>query len=110
MVISKMFEKFKEKVIRAGKQFETSEQGLTDAVEIVKSLGLIVVIGAIFIFIADKVILATGTPSNTYLSNFSNHTLQSADTGSSFIIILIISFIGGIAISYLYLFTGNRRK
>ena len=108
-----MFETFKAKVKKAQKELAQfmsgDERGITDAVEIVKALGLIVVIGAIFVFIADRVLTATGTPTNTYLHNFSNQTLSAADTGSGFIIILIIAFIGGIAISYLYMFTGKRR-
>jgi hypothetical protein len=85
-------------------------RGIMDAVEIVKALVMIVVIGAIGVFIADKTLTATGTPSNNYLYNFSNNTLKSADTGSQFLVILIIAFIGGIAITYLALFTNVGRR
>ena len=92
----------------AMQKFDESDKGMLDAVEIVKALGLIVVIGAIMVFIADKTLIATGTPSNAYLYNFSNNTLSAASTGSSFVVILIIAFIGSIAIGYMYFF-GKKR-
>lgn len=92
------------------KAFMDGERGLTDAVEIIKGLVMIVVIGAIGIFVGDKVLTTTGTPANARLYNMSNNTLSAGDTGSSFVVILVIAFIGGIAISYLAFFGGSRRK
>ena len=90
--------------------FKVGESGIMDAVEIVKALVLIVVVGAIGVFVADRTLTATGVPTNKSLVNFSQNTLNAGDTGSSFIIILVIAFIGGVAISYLAFFTGARRK
>jgi hypothetical protein len=92
------------------KAFVAGEAGIMDAVDIIKGLVMIVVIGAIGVFVADRTLTATGTPANQKLLNFSNNTLAAGDTGSSFIVILVIAFIGGIAISYLAFFGGNRTK
>lgn len=81
--------------------FEKHEGGLAQAVDIVMALIAIVVIGAIGIFIADRTVTATGTPSNANLSSMQTSILGAGQTGSQFIVILIIAFIGGVAISYL---------
>lgn len=106
-----MFDEYKlavrphvETVKKNVKKFVDGESGMTDVVEIVKALGLIVVIGAIMIFIADRVVTTTGTPTNANLSAFQTNILGSAQTGSSFIVILIIAFIGSIAIGYMAFF------
>ena len=99
-----MVKPYADKVKAGIQKFKDGEGGLTDVVEIVKALGLIVVIGAIMIFIADRVVTTTGTPTNANLSAFQNNTLGAAQTGSSFIVILIIAFIGSIAIGYMAFF------
>lgn len=81
--------------------FKRCESGMMDAVNIVMALVMIVVVGAIGIFIADKTMTATGTPSNNTLTAMLVNFLSAGNTGSSFVVILIIAFIGGIAISYL---------
>jgi len=88
--------------------FVVGESGMADAVEIVKGLVMIVVIGAIGVFIADQVVTTTGTPANTNLSAMQTNILSTGETGSNFIVILVIAFIGGIAISYLALFSGKK--
>lgn len=88
--------------------FRLGESGIMDAVDIIKGLVMIVVIGAIGVFVADRTLTATGTPTNQGLRNFSNNTLSAGDTGSSFVVILVIAFIGGIAISYLAFFGGKK--
>ena len=102
-----MVKQLKEKI---SKFVSGEENGMGDVIEIVKTLVLIVVIGAIGVFIADKTMTATGTPANTTLANISRNILDASSTGSSFIVILLIAFIGGIAISYLAFFTGRGRK
>ena len=83
--------------------FEKSDKGLMDAVEIVLALVMIVVVGAIGIFIADTTVTSTGTPAQANLSAMQTNLLAAGQTGSSFIVILIIAFIRGIAISYMFL-------
>ena len=85
------------------------EGGLMDAVQIVLALVMIVVVGVIGIYIAQATITATGTPTQANLSSMQTNLLASGQTGSSFIVILIISFIGGIAISYMFGMLRNRR-
>ena len=85
------------------------ERGIMDAVEIIKGLVMIVVIGAIGVYVADQVVTTTGTPAQANLSAMQTNVLAAGETGSNFIVILIIAFIGGIAISYLAFF-GRGRK
>lgn len=91
-------------------KFERSEGGLMDAVNIVLALVMIVVVGAIGIFIADTTMTATGTPTNGTLTAMLVNFLSAGQTGSSFVVILIIAFIGGIAISYLFGMLGPVRR
>src|SRR3989304_1651193 len=76
----------------------------------VLALVMIVVVGAIGIFVADRTVTATGTPVNDNLSAMQTALLSSGQTGSSFIVILVIAFIGGIAISYMFGLMGRRRS
>jgi len=92
------------------KKFKNDQSGLQDAVGIVMALVMIVVIGAIGIFIADTTVTETGTPTNANLSAMQTNILGAGETGSSFIVILIIAFIGGIAIAYLTGMFRGRRK
>ena len=85
------------------------EDGLMETVDIVLALVMIVIVGAIGIFIADTTLDATGTPTNSVLNTTQNNILSAGSTGSSFVIILIIASIGGIAISYLFGMLGGRR-
>jgi len=85
------------------------QSGLMEVVEIVLALVMIVVVGAIGIYIADTTVTATGTPSNANLSAMRTDILGAGDTGSSFIIILIIASIGGLAIAYLLGMVGNKK-
>lgn len=94
------------------KSLNDDERGIADAVNIVMGLVMIVVVGAIGIFVADTVVTETGTPANANLSAIQTNILGSAETGSSFIVILIIAFIGAIAIGYIFMMSGsaNRRR
>jgi len=89
-------------------QFKEDQSALEDAVGIVLALVMIVVVGAIGIFIADKTLTATGTPSNAHLANMSTNIVSAGDTGSAFIIILVIAFIGGVAIAYMFSMMGKK--
>lgn len=99
------------------------DSGLTDAVEIIKALVMIVVIGAIGVFVADRTVTvtainprmvnATDEANRTTaagLANMSTNILNTGDTGSSFIVILVIAFIGGLAISYLAFFGPSKKQ
>lgn len=88
--------------LHMGKSMSRDQRGLMDAVNIVMALVMIVVVGAIGIYIADQVVTQTGTPSNANLSAMQTDILGAGETGSGFIVILIIAFIGGIAISYMF--------
>lgn len=88
-------------------KFKKDEKGIQDAVNIVMALVMIVVVGAIGIFIADETMSAAGTPTNATLNNTLANLVSAGNTGSSFIVILIIAFIGGIAISYMFLMRGK---
>lgn len=88
-------------------KLKSDDRGLMDAINIVLALVMIVVVGAIGIFIADKVLTATGTVTQANLSAMQTNLLSSGQTGSSFIIILVIAFIGGIAISYMFSMLGR---
>lgn len=79
-----------------------SEHAMSEAVDIVMALVMIVVVGAIGVYIADQVVTQTGTPANANLSAMRTDILGAGETGSGFIVILIIAFIGGIAISYMF--------
>lgn len=94
------------------KELKNNQGGLMDAVNIVLALVMIVVVGAIGVFIADTTMTATGTPGNATLAGMLGNFLSAGSTGSNFIVILIIAFIGGIAINYLFgmLGGGRRRK
>ena len=84
--------------------------GMIEAVNIAIMLGVIVIAGLIVIFIADKVNTATGTISQANLSAAQTSILGVAQTGYSFIIILVIAFIGAVAIGYVFgLLPGQRR-
>jgi len=105
-----MTEHFVQKAKDALKKLKSDERGLQDAVNIVLALVMIVVVGAIGIFVADKTVTATGTPANANLSAMQTAILSSGQTGASFIVILVIAFIGGIAISYMFGMMGRRGK
>lgn len=92
------------------KMFMKSDGGLMEAVNIVLALVMIVIVGAIGIFIAQTTITATGTPTQSNLSSMQTNILASGQTGSSFIVILIIAAIGGLAIAYLMGMLGGRKK
>jgi len=98
-----------QKIKKSCSRFTSDERGLQDAVNIVMSLVMIVVVGAIGIFVADTVVTETGTPSNTNLSAMQTDILGAGETGSSFVVILVIAFIGGIAISYMWGLMGERK-
>ena len=83
-------------------KFRKNESGMQEAVNIVMALVMIVIVGAIGIFVADQVVTQTGTPTNANLSAMQTDILGAGETGSGFIIILIIAFIGGIAIAYMF--------
>ncbi len=91
------------------KRFLRGEKGLMETVDIVLALVMIVIVGAIGIFIADTTLDATGTPTNSVLNTTQNNILSAGSTGSSFVIILIIASIGGIAIAYLFGMLGGRK-
>jgi len=92
------------------KKFVKDQSGLQDAVGIVMALIMIIVVGSIGIFIADQTQTAVGTPAQANLSAMNTNFLEAGQTGSSFIVILIIAFIGGVAIAYLTGMFGRRRK
>jgi len=91
------------------KHFKNNQRAQGAAIDIVLVLVMIVVIGAIGIFVADKTLTAIGTPSNGTLNGMLGNILTAASTGSSFTVILVIAFVGGIAISYLFGMMGGRR-
>ncbi len=90
-------------------KFNKSEHGLMEAVNIVLALVMITIVGGIGIYIADTVQDTTGTPTQANLSTMNTNLLASGQTGSSFVVILVIAAIGGIAISYLFGMMGKRR-
>ncbi len=90
--------------------FKEDNKGLMEAVQIVMALIMIVVVGGIGIFIADQVQTSVGTPTQANLSAMNTNLLGAGQTGSSFIVILIIAFIGGIAIAYLTGMFGRGRR
>jgi len=98
------------------------EKALSDAVDIIKGLVMIVVVGAIGVFVADQVVTTTNLnpnmvndsdtanmTSNANITEMQRNILQTGETGSDFLVILVIAFIGGIAISYLAFF-GTSKK
>ena len=91
------------------KKLHRDESGLQQAVGIVMALIMIIVVGSIGIFIADTTQTAVGTPAQANLSAMNTNFLEAGQTGSSFIVILIIAFIGGIAIMYLMGMFGRGR-
>ena len=91
------------------KALKQDDKGLMEAVNIVLALVMIVVVGVIGIYISQATITATGTPTQANLSAMQTNLLASGQTGSSFIVILIISFIGGIAISYMFGMLGKSK-
>lgn len=110
--MSLLFELYCKDLVEKVKKFDPfhSEHAMTEAVEIVLALVMIVVVGAIGIFIADKTVTATGTPAQANLSAMQTDILGAGETGSSFIVILIIAFIGGVAISYMFGLMGRRGR
>jgi len=95
--------------MQSQKSFINDNRGLFDAIEVIKVLVMIVVVGAIGIFIADKTLTASGTIANQTLVSMLVNVLSAANTGSSFVVILIIAFIGGLALTYFGGVFTNRR-
>lgn len=91
-------------------KFKSHEGGMSEVIDIVMTLVLIVIVGAIGIFIADQVVTTTGTPSNTNLSAMRTDILSAGDTGSGFIVILIIAFVGAVAIGYMFMLQKRGRR
>lgn len=91
------------------KSLKEDNRGLQDAISVVLALIMIIVVGSIGVFIADTTQTAVGTPTQANLSAMNTNFLAAGQTGSSFIVILIIAFIGGIAIAYLMGMFGARR-
>lgn len=95
---------------------------MSDVVDTVMALVMVVVVGAIGIFIADQVVTQTtvNTPYNATNGNFTGMNvnlsgmytdiLSAGETGSGFIVILIIAFIGGLAISYMFGLIGRKKQ
>lgn len=98
------------KIKQSVKNLLSEERALTDAVQIVQALVAIVVVGAIGIFVADTTVTSTGTPSNANLSAMRTNLLGAGQTGSSFVVILVIAFIGGIAMMYMFGMFGRGKK
>jgi len=90
--------------------FLNDRKGMWEAVDIVRGLIAIIVTGAIGIYIAQQTVTTTGTPANANLSAMQTSLLGAGQTGASFVIILIIAFIGGIALSYMFGMFGGKRK
>jgi len=90
--------------------FLHDRKGMWEAVDIVRGLIAIIVTGAIGIYIAQQTVTTTGTPANANLSAMQTSLLGAGQTGASFVIILIIAFIGGIALSYMFGMFGGKRK
>jgi ABC-type multidrug transport system permease subunit len=106
-----MTEHYLQKAKDSWNKLKSDQRGLQDAVNIVLALVMIVVVGAIGIFVADKTVTATGTPANSNLSAMQTNLLSAGQTGSSFVVILVISFIGGIAIAYMFgMLPGQKRR
>lgn len=100
-------------------ELKEDHKGLTDAIHIVMALVMIIVVGAIGVFIADRTLTATDTDGNASngltlgnatLGSMLVNFLSAGNTGSSFVVILVIAFIGGIAISYLLGMFGRKRR
>src|SRR3989304_558555 len=68
-----MVEHYWNKAKDAANKLFSDERGLQDAVNIVLALVMIVVVGAIGIFVADRTVTATGTPVNDNLSAMGRH-------------------------------------
>lgn len=83
-------------------------RGIQDAVNIVMALVIMVVAGAIGIFIADTVLDTTGTPAQANLSAMQTNILAAGQTGSSFVVILIIAFIGAVALGYIFMMSRQK--
>ena len=100
----------KHKLKLAKDAWNASDKGLTDAVNIVLSLVVIGVAVAIGLFIMDRVSIVTAIPpynangsvARNHIGNASNSTFGTIDTGFSFVVILVIAFIGTIALGYIY--------
>ena len=98
-------------MIKTQKAKLDNAEGMIDAVNITIMLGVIVIAGLIVIFIADRVNTATGTISQANLSAAQTSILGVGQTGYSFIIILVIAFIGAVAIGYVFgLLPGGGKK
>lgn len=110
--MSLVFDLYVRDFVEKCKKFDPfhSESALSEAVDVVLALVMIVVVGAIGIFIADKTVTATGTPAQANLSSMQTNILSAGQTGSSFIVILVIAFIGGIAIAYMFGLMGKRGR
>ena len=100
--------------------FYHDRRGMWDAVDIVRGLIALIVTGAIGIYVAQQTVTTastgagynatTGQPLNANLSAMQTSLLGAGQTGASFVIILIIAFIGGIALSYMFGMFGGKRK
>jgi len=103
-------------------ELKDDNQGIMEVVDIVLALVMIVVVGAIGIYIADTTLTATNmNPNMLNHSDVANRTsdanltemqwniVGAGETGSSFVIILIIASIGGLAIAYLLGMVGKKR-
>ena len=91
-------------------KFLQDRRGVWETVNIVQALVALIVTGVIGIYIAQQTVTTAGTPSQANLSAMQTNLLGAGQTGSGFIVILIIAFIGGIALAYLAGMFGGRRK
>ena len=89
------------------KNLHKEDLGLAEGVNIVLTIIIMLIVGVIGLFIGDKVLTVAGTFTNTDLTNATNSLTSTVSTGFSFLVILVVAAIGGIALSYVMYYMGG---
>ena len=84
--------------------------GLMEGVQIVMTIVIMLIVGVIGLFIGDKVLSVSTTSGNFSDANLTaakNSLTSTVSTGFSFLVILVVAAIGGIALLYVMRYMGQ---
>ena len=81
--------------------------GLMEGVNIVMTIVIMLIVGVIGLFIGDKVLSTAGTFTDANLTAAKNSLTTTVSTGFSFLVILVVAAIGGIALLYVMRYMGT---
>jgi nitrate/nitrite transporter NarK len=80
---------------------------LLEGVQIVMLIVVMLIVGVIGLFIGDKVLVVAGNFSDANLTLAKNSLTSTVSTGFSFLVILVVATIGGVALAYVMTYMGR---